>query len=311
MASIQTKKFTIMRRFLKLGTICITAAFTLIGTEIFAQQTSRKMTAEWRDGDYIVRRYVVTDSTPQSANYEIHYAINSANTVAGFEDNSEVLARLDSFFNQIKSDSLVHISKITVTGYASPDGTTQFNSALAEKRAKELSSMIAKRYDLGGYNISVSSEVEPWSATTDAIEHSSLSNRNDIVNIVNSNEAPMTIDHRLKRENKAWNWLKSDVLPDMRKATVTIAYTKDQVTDKREYVPTTTSPADVVIVEEYIVEEKPQKHHERNKHYERPDHQRGRHKQTHHRKVVILNEWDGVIIDCGAASECCCHTSCK
>ena len=270
------------------------------------------MTAEWRDGDYIVRRYVVTDGTPQYANYEIHYAINSANTVAGFEDNSEVLARLDSFFNQIKSDSLVHISKITVTGYASPDGTTQFNSALAEKRAEELSSMIAKRYGLTDYNIAISSQVEPWSATTDAIEHSSLSNRNDLVNIVNSNEAPMTIDHRLKRENKAWNWLKRDVLPDMRKATVTIAYTKDQVTDKREYVPTSTAPADMIIVEEYIVEERPQKHHEHNKRYERPDHQRGKHRAKHqNRKVVILNEWDGVIIDCGAASECCCPASCK
>ena len=302
-----------MRGILKLGTICITAALALISTEIFAQQTSRKMTAEWRDGDYIVRRYIVTDGTPQNANYEIHYAINSSDAVMGFEDNSEVLARLDSFFNEIKKDSLVHISKISVTGYASPDGTTKFNSTLAQKRAKELSSMLAKRYGLERYNIAISSEVEPWSATTDAIEHSSLNNRNDLVRIVNSNEEPMTIDHRLKRENKAWSWLKSDVLPDMRKATITIAYTKDQVTDKREYMPTSTPPADMIIVEEYIVEEKPQKHHNHHKHYERPDHHKGKHhKDKHHKgKVVILNEWDGIIIDCGAASECCCPASCK
>ena len=268
------------------------------------------MTSEWRDGDYIVRRYIVADGTQHNANYEIHYAINSANTVAGFEDNSEVLARLDSFFNEIKKDSLVHISKISVTGYASPDGTTKFNSALAQERAKELSTMLAKRYGLRDYNIAISSEVEPWSATTDAIEHSSLNNRSDLVRIVNSNEEPMTIDHRLKRENKAWTWLKSDVLPDMRRATVTIAYTKDQVTDKREYMPTASTPADVVIVEEFIVEEKPQKHH---KHYDRPDHHKDRHHHGKHhgRKVVILNEWDGVIIDCGAATECCCPASCK
>ena len=141
-------------------------------------------------------------------------------------------------------------------GYASPDGTTQFNGALAQERAKELSTMLAKRYGLQDYNIAISSQVEPWSATTDAIEHSSLNNRTDLVRIVNSNEEPMTIDHRLKRENKAWSWLKSDVLPDMRKATVTIAYTKDQVTDKREYKPVASTPADVVIVKEFIVEDK-------------------------------------------------------
>ena len=301
-----------MRRFLKLGTICITAVLTLASVEVFAQQCSRKMTAEWRDGDYIVRRYIVSDGTQHNANYEIHYAINSANTVAGFEDNSEVLARLDSFFNEIKKDTLVHISKIAVTGYASPDGTTKFNSALAQERAKELSTMLAKRYGLENYNITIASAVEPWSATTDAIEHSSLNNRSDLVRIVNSNEEPMTIDHRLKRENKAWSWLKSDVLPDMRRATVTIAYTKDQVTDKREYVPTSTTPADVVIVEKFIVEEKPQRHHEHQKHYDRPDHNKGKHHSKHRgRKVVILNEWDGIIIDCGTATECCCTTSCQ
>ncbi|MBO7263031.1 MAG: hypothetical protein J6U93_00760 [Alistipes sp.] len=300
-----------MRRLFKLTTICITATLAFASTELFAQQGARKMTAEWRDGDYIVRRYIVTDGTPHSANYEIHYAINSADAVMGFEDNGEVLAQLDNFFNEMKKDSLVHISKISVMGYASPDGTTQFNGTLAQERAKELSAMLAKRYGLQDYNIAISSQVEPWSATTDAIEHSSLNNRNDLVRIVNSNEAPMTIDHKLKRENSAWDWLKSDVLPDMRKATVTIAYTKDQVTDKREYKPVTSNPKEVVIVEEYIVEDKAHKHHEHNKHYDRPHHD-GKHRGKHHnRKVVILNEWEGVIIDCGASTEGCCPTSCQ
>lgn len=313
MHPIQTKNFTTMRRFLRLGTICITATLALISTDIFAQQGARRMTAEWRDGDYIVRRYIVTDGTPHSANYEIHYAINSSDAVMGFEDNSEVLAQLDNFFDQMKKDTLVHISKISVMGYASPDGTTKFNSALAQERAKELSAMLAQRYGLADYNIAVSSEVEPWSATTDAIEHSSLNNRGDLVRIVNSNEEPMTIDHRLKRENKAWNWLKKDVLPDMRKATVTIAYTKDQVTDKREYKPVASTPTDVVIVEEFIVEDKAAKHHEHHKHYDRPDHNKNKHHhgKHHKRNVVVLNEWEGVIIDMGAATEGCCPTSCK
>ena len=137
-----------MKRLSRLGTIYATAILALAGVEASAQQGTRKMTAEWREGDYIVRRYIIADATSESANYEIHYAINSADAAMGFEDNSEALAELDNFFNQIRKDSLVHISKISVTGYASPDGTTQFNSALAEKRAKELSTMLAQRYGL-------------------------------------------------------------------------------------------------------------------------------------------------------------------
>jgi outer membrane protein OmpA-like peptidoglycan-associated protein len=286
----------------------VAALFSVTGAD--AQSGNKRMLAEWRDGDYIVRRYVVTDNASTNQNYEIHYAINSANTVVGFEDNSEELARLDTFFDELQRDTTIHISKIEIVGYASPDGTTKFNSELARRRAQELSSMLAQRYNISNSNIAISSHVEPWSATSDAIEHSSLNNRNDLVRIVNSNEAPMTIDHKLKRENKAWSWLKSDVLPDMRKATVTIAYTKDQITDKREYKPVASAPADVVIIEEFIVEDKAAKHHDKHQHEKR--HHDGKHHGKHHkRNVVVLNEWEGVIIDMGAATEGCCPTSCK
>ena len=86
------------------------------------------------------------------------------------------------------------------------------------------------------------------------------------------------------------------------------------ITGQISYIKASDNPlsADVVIVEEFIVEEKPQRHHEHHKHYDRPDHHKDKHHGKHHgRKVVILNEWDGVIIDCGAATECCCPASCK
>lgn len=291
-----------MKRFLRVATICITAVLAVISTEAFAQQGAQRVLKEWRDGDYIVRRCVVTDSSPQSENYEIHYAINSANTIMGFEDNSEELARLDSFFNNLKRDSTIHLLKIEIVGYASPDGTTKFNSELARKRAQELSSVVTNRYGLSTSNIAISSHVEPWSATSDAINSSNLSNRGDLVRIVNSNEPPMTIDNELKHEDVAWSWIKSDVLPDMRRATVAVLYTKDRVTDNREYKPVNSAPKEVIVVEE-IVEEKPSKrHHDYDKH---------RKHGGHRRNVVVFNEWDGVIIDMGAASEGGCLAGCK
>lgn len=290
-----------MKRFRTITMLSLVAVLCF-ATGANAQSGNKKMLAEWRDGDYIVRRYVVTENAPQNANYEIHYAINSANTVVGFEDNSEELARLDKFFSDLRRDTTMHISKIEITGYASPDGTTKYNSELARKRAQELSSMLAKRYGLSGNNIAISSHVEPWSATTDAIKTSNLDNRSDLVRIVNSNEPPMTIDNRLKHENTAWRWMKNDVLPDMRRATVTIAYTKDKVVDNREYKPVKSTPTEVVVVEEVIAEKPDKRHH---------DHNKDKHHQKHKRNVVVLNEWDGVIIDMGAATEGCCPTSCE
>lgn len=282
----------------------VAALLSVTGAD--AQSGNKRMLAEWRDGDYIVRRYVVTDNASTNQNYEIHYAINSANTVVGFEDNSEELARLDSFFDELQRDTTIHISKIEIVGYASPDGTTKFNSELARRRAQELSSMLAQRYNISDSNIAISSHVEPWSATSDAIEHSSLNNRNDLVRIVNSNEAPMTIDNKLKHEDKAWKWMKSDVLPDMRRATVSIAYTKDRIMDNREYKPLNPAPTEIVVIEEVVAEKPTKRHHDHEKR-----HHEGKHHGKHNKKVVILNEWDGVIIDMGATTEGECSNSCK
>lgn len=301
LAYSQTNNFTTMKRF-RIFTIMSLVALLSVVTVANAQSGNKRMLAEWRDGDYIVRRYIVTDNSYENQNYEIHYAINSANTVVGFEDNSAELSRLDSFFDELRRDTTIHISKIEITGYASPDGTTKFNSELARKRAQELSAMLASRYNISGSNIAISSHVEPWSATSNAIEHSSLNNRNDLVRIVNSNEAPMTIDNKLKHDDKAWNWMKSDVLPDMRRATVTIAYTKDQIMDNREYKPINNTPNEVVVIEEVVAEKPAKRHHEQEK--------QKRHGK-HHKKVVILNEWDGVIIDMGATNEGECPENCK
>lgn len=290
-----------MKRFQTITMLSLVALLLSV-TGANAQSGNKRILAEWRDGDYIVHRYVITDEAPQNSNFEMHYAINSANTVVGFEDNSEELARLDEFFSELKRDTTIHISKIEIRGYASPDGQVKFNSELARKRAQQLSILLSKRYNLSGSNIAISSHVEPWSATTDAIQTSNLSNRSDLVRIVNSNEPPMTIDNRLKHEDKAWSWMKSDILPDMRRATVTISYTKDRIMDSREYKPLKSTPTEVVIVEEVITEKPDKRHHHHDKHK-----RHGKDKC----KSIILNEWDGVIIDMGAASEGECLANCE
>lgn len=251
-----------------------------------AQQSGKILSAEWRDGDYIVRRYIVEDDSVHRANYELHYAINSSTTAPDYEHNDLELERLDRFFAELKSDSLRHVSSITIAGYASPDGTTPFNAELARQRAEKLSTMLAKRYGLKGYNVTVTSHVEPWSATTESVEESKLKNRSDIVNIVNANEAPMVVDNKLKHDRDAWQWMKSDVLPDMRRAVVTIAYTTDHAVVDREYDPL---PHEVVVVEEVVERDKHDKHNKQSKHGKR------------NKRNKIIDEWDGIIIDYSAS----------
>ena len=190
----------------------------LLASAASAQQPERKLVEVWREGDYIVERYIVEDNKPHKAEYEIHFAINSSTPNDKFSDNTSELKALDALFNDMKDNKMMHLKSITVTGYASPDGTTPKNEVLAKERAEHIASMIAQRYNLKESNIAISSNVEKWSATAPAIESSKLDNRGAIVRMVSSNEAPMVVDNRLKREGEAWKYLTNDILPDMRRA---------------------------------------------------------------------------------------------
>lgn len=275
-----------------ISVLCLTLAMIFAAGSVSAQ---RRQVAEWRDGDYVVRRYIVTDDRPHSEVYEIHYAVNSSSADDSGE-NGDVMAGLDRFFEELKSDTLRHVKSIAIAGYASPDGTVPFNTELARRRAQQLSTMLAHRYNLRGTDIVITSYVEPWSATTDAIEHSSLVNRGTLVNIVNANEAPMVVDGKLKRDGAAWQYLKSDVLPDMRRAVVTVSYTEDVMQEDREY-----SPVEIY-VEEFVVVEEPERHKDRHESHPKDAHHK--HKRDEKRNVIILNEWEGVIYDAGASCDC-------
>ena len=287
------KYFTTMKDNSFISVLCLTLAMIFVAGSVSAQ---RRQVAEWRDGDYVVRRYIVTDDRPHSEVYEIHYAVNSSSA----DDsgvNGDVMVSLDRFFEELKSDTLRHVKSIAIAGYASPDGTVSFNTELARRRAQQLSTMLAHRYNLRGTDIVITSYVEPWSATTDAIEHSTLSNRGALVNIVNAKEAPMVVDGKLKRDGAAWQYLKSDVLPDMRRAVVTVSYTEDVMQEDREY-----SPVEIY-VEEFVVVEEPERHKDRHESHPKDAHHK--HKRDDRRKVIILNEWEGVIYDAGASGDCC------
>ena len=158
----------------------------LLASAASAQQPERKLVEVWREGDYIVERYIVEDNKPHKAEYEIHFAINSSTPNDKFSDNTSELKALDALFNDMKDNKMMHLKSITVTGYASPDGTTPKNEVLAKERAEHIASMIAQRYNLKESNIAISTNVEKWSATALAIESSKLDNSRNVPSVLQS-----------------------------------------------------------------------------------------------------------------------------
>ena len=242
--------------------------------EIAQPQSDTIMLSEKVDGDYLVRRYLVRHNSAE-AQYQLKYSISASrlsNLIAG---NDEELAALDKFMAEIKQDTSIHVQRIEIVGYASPDGNQRNNETLAMSRAQKFRALIDSRYDASvAYKVQLTSAVEPWQACDGGVEASTLGDKQKVLAILNSAETPQVKETQLKQMPAVWQMLRAEVLPQLRRVDMTIYYNTDTVVELRTLIKKPEAePEQVkqkkcccpVIVEDemigIIVDMKPPKHH--------------------------------------------------
>lgn len=211
--------------------MCAAAGATAqTGSAVSAPDTV--MLSQTIDGNYIVRKVLV--KSEDDADYSIRYQINLATLNAALNGNTKELGDLDAFMNSLMRDSLKRVKRVTITGYASPDGPLAFNKALAAKRANDFKTYVDKKYDFSNrYDVSVNSEADDWQAARDLVAQSSLSDRQSVLNVIDGSRTAAQKELALKKMPAAWSYLKKDVLPKLRRVELRIDYAAGSIVEQR------------------------------------------------------------------------------
>ncbi len=192
--------------------------------------------SETTDGDYIVRRFIV--QSRDDADYSIRYQINLATLNTGLNGNPQELDGLNAFVDDLVKDTLRRVCAVTITGYASPDGPLKFNEALAAKRASDFKAYVDRKYDFSNkYKVTVHSVAENWEACRALVAQSSMPDRQSVLNIIDGKQSPCQKEAALKKMPAAWNCLKNNVLPKMRRVELTIGYGAGNIVEQRTMIP--------------------------------------------------------------------------
>ena len=199
-------------------------------------QRDTTLLSEWIDGDYKVCRYLVRDATAEPQ-FIFDYSI-SASTLSTLNaaDDAE-LKSVDAILQRLRSDTLAHVRHIVITGYASPDGNAASNELLALERAQKFRSLLDSRYGLSPmYTVRVEADVESWQACDAAIRSSSLGDKQQVLDILDSSASESAKEQQLKRLPSAWSVLRSQILPSMRRVDMKIFYDVDAVVEVRTLI---------------------------------------------------------------------------
>lgn len=120
-------------------------------------------------------------STTQSeqSNIDIHFAVNQSNINSGFMGNNEQIAELRK---ALANNS--EIKEIRVTGYASPEGPYNFNTALAARRAEAVKRYLTNNNLAGSVNIITDSYPANWNEVKRLLNDSRINDWQGIMAII-------------------------------------------------------------------------------------------------------------------------------
>lgn len=194
----------------------------------------------------------------RDVNIELYYLINSSNFNPNFRvksagiDNKEQLKNM----KELGADTVYLIKGISIHGKASPDGEMKINEKLSQKRTdntfkyltKQLRKMGFDEVNDSAYTLN-STMTEDWEGWKMLVAQSDLGDKDQILAIMNSNMTNDAKEAEIKSKHaKSYAKMKNDMLPKLRRATVSFNRQQPLKTDE-ELLTYTSNLKDLEVVE--------------------------------------------------------------
>ena len=183
------------------------------------------------------------------------YPVNQTRLYPDSYGNRAELQKIDSALTYVSRNPAYRISRIYISGYASPEGSWEHNVELAEGRAEALKAYVKQRYNLPDSLLEVTPGAENWEGLRDVLRHYELPYKDEVLAAIDSIAEPDERDQALKRIGGGlpYRTLLSAVYPSLRKNNFNIAYISRERTVKEADKLAFAQPEELNVYEFYSV----------------------------------------------------------
>jgi len=164
--------------------------------------------------------------TPESKSADVNYAINQAD-IRNNELKGEDIKLLMDYLITASSDSTRKAKGVVTSSYASPDGAYDFNEKLAAKRGVSADKLIKKPFNFyepakaeGFFNTLTTAE--DWEGFKTEVENSNIQDKDLILRVLSMYSDPVVREKEIKNMSSAYEALKTDILPKLRRSKMTV-----------------------------------------------------------------------------------------
>lgn len=150
---------------------------------------------------------------------DIHFLINQANIRANQTDKADYID-LNKKLMEANAAPNQEIAGITINSYASPEGSLEFNTSLAEKReantTKLMEGQLKKDKITEFGELTASFTPEDWEGFEKLVEKSNIQDKDLILSVLKMYPDPVEREREIRNLSSVFNELADQILPQLR-----------------------------------------------------------------------------------------------
>ena len=155
----------------------------------------------------------------------LDFPVNKTVIYPEYRRNTAELAKIRATIDTIRTDKDFSITRISLKGYASPEGRYAANVRLSEGRTDALKDYLMSEYGFEASLFRTNAGAENWEGLRKYVAQSGLADKEAILAIIDSEEEPDAKEQRIRREHAAsYRILLQDCYPALRRTDYTVDY---------------------------------------------------------------------------------------
>lgn len=172
----------------------------------------------------VVEEIVVVTPAPKpimaSQTVTLEFKVASSVIIEDFSNNAEQLAAMRKLLNlQTGSNTSMKIDRIEIRGFASPEGSVDYNKRLAQSRAETLKQYILYHYpSIPESAIHIQNEVIDWHGLSKLVQTSEMAEKRQVLDLINNTPHGEELTIKLKQINggKTYKYMLEYLYPRLR-----------------------------------------------------------------------------------------------
>ena len=164
----------------------------------------------------------------QSYTAYLDFEQGRSDIIESLHNNASELRRIDDIMRNISSDESLIISRISITGYASPEDTYESNMTLSERRTQAVSEYVNSVYNLDPGIFHVSGRGEDWNTLDSLVDVSTtIPDKVRVLAIIRGGEDPDARENNLKQlsNGETYRHIFDEFYPRLRRTYYRVDYT--------------------------------------------------------------------------------------